>query len=131
MAYKKENIYKKALKAIKNENLLFIEDVVSYLPCSKTTFYNFFPDGSDELDVLKEALESNRIKTKIELRRSWKTSDNATLQIALYKTICTNDERRKLSTSYTELTGKDGGDIPVKNTVTDHRVTFEDYTANE
>ncbi len=41
MAYKKEDLIKQALQAIKKHKLIFIEEVVSFLPCSKATFYRY------------------------------------------------------------------------------------------
>jgi len=40
MAYKTEELEKKSLEAIDKHKLFFIEDVVAFLPCDKTTFYN-------------------------------------------------------------------------------------------
>jgi hypothetical protein len=54
MAYDKSKIYQQAEEAIKKNNLFFIEDIVAFLPCSKQTFYEFFPPvNSDELRHLK------------------------------------------------------------------------------
>jgi hypothetical protein len=43
MAYDKKKIYEQAEESIKKNNLFFIEDIVAFLPCSKPTFYDFFP----------------------------------------------------------------------------------------
>lgn len=43
MAYKKKEIFEQAKKAITEHRLIFVEDVVAYLPCDKTTFYRLFP----------------------------------------------------------------------------------------
>ena len=40
MAYTKKQLEEQALKAIKKHKLVFIEDVVCYITCSKSTFYN-------------------------------------------------------------------------------------------
>jgi len=61
MAYKTENLYQQAIKAIEENNLFFIEDIVAFIPCSKQTFYDHFPINSDELDTLKELLDENKI----------------------------------------------------------------------
>lgn len=105
MAYTTAVLKKKALKAIEEHNLYFIEDIVAYLPCSKKTFYNHkLPDLPD----IKEALETNKVTEKVKMRKKWADSDNATLQIAHYKLISGNDERRKISLNYNEHVGKDG-----------------------
>jgi len=99
MAYNTDELKEKAIAAIKKHNLFFIEDVVAFLPCSKPTFYEH---KINEVDELKELLEENRIAVKIKLRKKWEDSDNATLQMALMKLICTDDERKRLSMEYKE-----------------------------
>ena len=51
--YDKQELVKMAEEAIKRNNLFFVHDIVAWLPCSNSTFYELFPDGSDELDYLK------------------------------------------------------------------------------
>jgi hypothetical protein len=99
MAYDKEKIYEQALVAIEENKLFFIEDVVSYLPCAKATFYEFFPTKSDELNTIKEALEKNKTAIKVSMRAKWYKSDNPSLQIALMKMIATEDEAHRLNGS--------------------------------
>ena len=94
MANKKADITKKAIEVTKKEKLFFIEDIVAHLPISKTTFYAWKLNESDEL---KELLEQNKVKTKIQLRKNWLGSSNATLNIALYKLLANEQERKVLS----------------------------------
>lgn len=115
MAYKKEELYQKALAAIKKHKLLFVEDVVSYLPCDKTTFYKHFPPDSNELNTLKAKMDTHKVAIKIKLRKKWQKSNNPTVQIALYRLSCTDEERKLLATNYTELTGDGGG--PIKHEI--------------
>lgn len=124
MSYDKDKLMDLAFTEIKRHNLLFIEDVVSFLPCSKSTFYTHFPAGSDELNELKEMMGKNRIDLKVELRKKWREFDNATLQMALMKLIATNEERKKLSQTYLDHTTDNkpinvislGGDEPTTET---------------
>ena len=104
MAYDKEKLYKKALERAKMEDIYFIEDVVGLLACSKTTFYDYFPAGSDELDSIKEILEMSKITKKAELREKLSRSDKAAEVLALYKLIGTDEERKKLSQGYVDVT---------------------------
>jgi len=97
MAYKTEELKEKALEAIKEHDIIFIDELVAYLPCSKSTFYEHKLDKSDEL---KEAIEKKRTETKQTLRKKWKDSDNATLQMGLYKLLASDPERKALSQSY-------------------------------
>lgn len=102
MAYNKEEIYKQALEATEKHDLFFIEDVVAYVSCGRSTFYELFPDGSDELDAIKELTSKNKITTKVKMRKNWLDSDNATLQMGLMKIISTDEEAHRLNGSRTQ-----------------------------
>lgn len=94
MAYNKSDLEQQALDAIKKHDLVFISEVVSYLPCAKSTF---FSKKLDESDSIKEALENNKIEQKKTLRGKWRDSENATVQIALYRLLSDDDENDKLN----------------------------------
>jgi hypothetical protein len=96
MAYKKSDLEEQALQAIKSNNLMFVTDIPSYLPCSTSTFYQ---KELEKSEVLKEALAENKVKVKNGLRAKWYKSDNATVQIALYKLIGTEEEAQRLNGS--------------------------------
>ena len=51
-----------------------------------------------KFEELKDILEKNAIIKKIQLLKKWEDSTNATLQIALYKLLA-NEEERKILTS--------------------------------
>ncbi len=106
MAYNTEDLYKQAIKAIEKNKLFFIEDLCAYLPCDKVTFYNHFKVDTNEFNTIKGLLEENRIKTKQGLKAKWYKDDNATKQLALYKLIGTDEERKKLSQVYQDHTTK-------------------------
>ena len=104
MTFDSETLYPIAVESIKENNLFWIDDVIAFLPCSKSTFYELFKSDSDELDDLKELLYANRINLKVKLRKKWEDSENATLQMGLMKLIATQDERKKLSQTYQDHT---------------------------
>jgi len=106
MAYDKNDILEKAKQAIKDNSLYFIEDVVAFLPIVKTTFYEFFPIESDEMNDIKELLDDNKISMKVKLRRKLSEGDKAAEILALYKLIATDDERRALSMQHIDHTTK-------------------------
>lgn len=106
MAYDREEIYNLAISSIEAENLYFIEDVISYLPLSKPTFYDFFKVDSNELNYIKEMLDGNKIRTKLKLRKKLSEGDKAAEILALYKLIATDDERRALSMQHIDHTTK-------------------------
>ena len=70
------------------------------------------------MNVFKEIIENNKINQKRQLRKKWFDNDNATLQLALYKLIATNDERERLNTSYnkTDVTSQ-GESLNLKDLV--------------
>jgi hypothetical protein len=105
MAYNKEELEKQALEAIKEHGLVFIEEIVSFLPCSKPTFYEH---GLNELDSIKEAITYNKVSKKAKLRKNWEYSENATLNISLYKLLANEEELQRLSVQKLEHSGKDG-----------------------
>lgn len=102
MAYDRIKIFEQAKEMIVKHKLFFIEDIVSFLPCSKSSFYEFYPDGSDELDALKALLEVNRTILKVSMRSKWYDSNAPALQMALMKLIATPEELKKLSMQYIE-----------------------------
>ena len=108
MGYNTKELEKKALEAITEHGLVFIEEIVSFLPCSKPTFYEH---GLNELDSIKEAITYNKVSKKAKLRRNWEHSENATLNISLYKLLANEEELQRLSVQKVEHSGKDGQSI--------------------
>jgi len=106
MKYKAKDIFEKSEAAIKANNLFFIEDVVAWLPCGKTTFYELFPPDSNDMNILKGLLNDNKIVTKSSIRAKLYQSPKAAELLALYRLICTSDERRMLNQSYIDHTTK-------------------------
>lgn len=104
MAYDRKKIFEQAKEMIVKHKLFFVDDIVSFLPCSKSSFYEFYPDGSDELDELKALLEVNRVTLKVSMRSKWYTSNAPALQMALMKLICTDEERKMLSMTHSDIT---------------------------
>lgn len=104
MAYDRKKIFEQAKENIVKHKLFFIEDIVAFLPCSKQTFYDFFPVDSDELDELKELLNQNRTELKVSMRSKWYKSNAPALQMALMKLIATPEELKKLSMQYNDHT---------------------------
>ena len=106
MAYKTEDLYKKAIDAIKSNNLFFLTDVYSYLGISHDTFYKHFPLESEKMDAIKERLNKNAMRTKVSIRSKLHQSTSPTGLLALYKLLATEDERRALSMEYRDHTSK-------------------------
>ena len=94
MAYKTEELEKQAADAITLHNLIFIEEVVSFMDCSRSTFYERRLDKSD---ILKGLILRNKNEIKARLRKKWYESNNPTVQIVLYKLIGNAEEVDRIS----------------------------------
>ena len=106
MAYDKNKIFEQAKELIEKHKLFFVEDIVSLLPVARSTFWEYFPDKSDEMDTIKEMLDKNRVEIKSSMRSKWYKSDAPALQIALMKIISTDEEAHRLNGSRQEIESK-------------------------
>ena len=104
--YKTEDLLKTAKEAIIKNRLIFIEDIIAFLPCHKSTFYEHFPNESDNYKTMFDMLETNRTTLKVSMRSKWYTSNAPALQMALMKLIATPEELRKLSMQFIESENK-------------------------
>jgi len=104
MAYDKNKIFEQAKEMIIKHKLFFMDEVPDFLPCSRSTFYDYFPDGSDELDSFKSLIAINKTEIKSSLRSKWYKSTAPALQLALYKLIASPDEHRSLQMNYQDVT---------------------------
>jgi hypothetical protein len=104
MAYKTNELERLSLEAIEKYKLFFIEDVVAYLPCDKSTFY---AHKLHESNAIKEALLTVKTNIKVSMRSKWYLSEQPTLQLALMKLISSEEELRKLSMSHNVLEEKE------------------------
>lgn len=100
MAYDRKKIFEQAKEMIVKHKLFFVEDIVAFLPCGKSYFYETFAVDSNEMDELKELLNQNRTTLKVSMRSKWYTSNAPALQMALMKLIATPEELRKLSMNH-------------------------------
>jgi ribosomal protein S20 len=96
MSYETQELEQKALAAIKKHKLVFIEDIVSFLPCSKPTFYEH---KLNESDAIKSAIEKIKVERKSGLRNKMYNSKMPSAWIALYKLIGTEEEAHRLNGS--------------------------------
>ena len=111
MAYDKNEIFERAKKCIlEDKEIVFVEDLVISVGVSKTTFYELMPNGSDEMDILKEMLLDNKSALKKKLRNKWYDSENATLNVCAYK-LLSNDEERRLLADKQETTVSTSADL--------------------
>lgn len=107
MKYNPEELFQQAKQIAESKKLIFVEEVVSFLPCTKTTFYEYFPASSDEMNELKTIINNNKVAIKSTMRKKWYDSENPTLQLALYRLTSTKEEHKLLNQSYIDHTSKD------------------------
>jgi len=122
MAYDKKKIYEQAIEQIEKNNLFFIEDIVAFLPCGKTYFYDTFSTDSEEMNILKGMLEQNKIKTKSSIRAKLYKGSKSSELLALYRMICTGEERQTLNQQYIESRVKVETEPPLFNLTDDEDV---------
>ena len=106
MLYDRDEIFEQAKKMAVEHNLFFISDIIDFMPCSKSTFYEYFPDGSEQSDILKDILQSNKIVEKVKIRNALGKSEKAAELLALYRLICTPEEHQRLNQQYIDHTSK-------------------------
>jgi len=103
MGYNKEELYKQAIEILNNNDIMFIEHLVSLMPCDKTTLYRHLPIDCNEYNAIKELIEKNRTDKKSKMYKKWFDSDHPTLQVALMKLISTDEEAHRLNGSSQKL----------------------------
>jgi hypothetical protein len=102
--YKKEELKDLALKVIEKYKLVFITDVEANMPCSRVTLWNH---GLTDDEDIQEALTKNKVNMKLAMRQKWFKSNNASLQISLYKLMGTSEERDVLNAQKIDVTTDD------------------------
>ena len=111
MAYKKEHMIKQCLEAIEKYKLIWVTEIASFVPFSQSTLYARKLEQSEDI---KSALEENRIMMKVVLRKKWYDSENATLQLALYKMLATPEEFERINVQKLDHTSKGESIKPVE-----------------
>ena len=101
----KKAIYEKEiLKVIIDNNLYVITDIFAFYAGIKSAqFYNLKLEKSE---CIKKSLADNKVTTCQSLKKKWFDSDNPTLQIALFKSICSKRDLKRLSLTYQDVTSK-------------------------
>lgn len=113
MAYDTELLYKLSLEYIERDNLFFVADIIALLGIAEPTFYDHFKKDSKELKYFKELLQKNKSATKVAMRKKWGDSENASLQMGLYKLIGSEEERRRLNSSYIDQKTEHKGELKI------------------
>lgn len=116
MAKTKTHHENEIVKVIEENNIFAMGDIFAYYAgIKKSRFYQLNLEKSERI---VKAIENNKTRTKQTLKRKWFASDNPTLQIALYKILGSDEERKKLLTSYHEVEQNISTKIDIKLTET-------------
>lgn len=91
----KKKVYKICLETLEKEDVTTIEDLLTYLPISKETFYRYYPTESNEYDIIKRAIEKRKVKTKQLLRKVWKSAHAAPAERIFYYKLLANKEEKE------------------------------------
>lgn len=92
------------VRAIKDNKVMFIQHIFGvYGELRSRQFYKL---GLHESDAILSAIRYNRILGCNFMLNKWIASENPTLQIAAYRLICSDDERRNLNQAYIDHTTK-------------------------
>ena len=103
MAYERQELIERAVEVINRKKLVFITEVIHHLGISNKSFYNHKLQDAEEV---KAGLQKNKIDMKGVLRIKWFKSENATLQISLYKLLADDEERKRLTQQYFQHEGE-------------------------
>jgi hypothetical protein len=115
MEWNTKKLLEKALEEIeKDDNILFIEDVVAACGVSKKTFYKYIVKDSEEYEKVWDAINDNRITVKKYIRLKLRLSGKAAELLSLYRMICTDDERRAINQQYVEMSGQMDNNVQIE-----------------
>lgn len=92
--YDWQQLEEMALEAIEKYNLVFTKEVAAYIPAAYMTAIK---KGFFKLESIQEALNRNRVHSKVRMRNNWQDPDAAAqLQLSAYKLMADEEERQKL-----------------------------------
>lgn len=106
--FTKQQIKDASLEAIKKNRLFIVDDIFAYVQFSRSSFYK--KRLNTDADIIKQ-IENNKTITRAGMRKKWYDNFNPTTQIALYRLICTKEEREALAYNKHEVTGADGAPL--------------------
>lgn len=125
MAYDKSEIREQAKKAIEENDLTTIAEVLCYIPCDEATIYSSDEWKIEVLEPIKKDLEVKKTSLKAKMKKEWRKAEaNPTLQIAAYKLMADDEEILKLSTSVNKNEHSGRIDSTVDGNMT-HTVIFK------
>jgi len=98
--YTKSYILENALKVIEEYKPTSFEELISFLDCSKATFYNVIKVNSKEYEQIFEEIKKSQLRVANTLKNKLLSSDNPTLIIAAIKMYGSEEDRQALANNY-------------------------------
>lgn len=98
--YTKSYILENALKVIEEYKPTSFNELISFLDCSKATFYNVIKVNSKEYEQIFEEIKKSKLKVANTLKNKLLSSDNPTLIIAAIKMYGSEEDRQALANNY-------------------------------
>lgn len=102
LTWDKEKGLKLTLDLIYTHDLVYVSDVLAFVPFNHDTYYRLFPTGSLESELIKVALNKNKVDIKLAIRGKLFKSQKAAELIPLYRLMATREEIGLLSMTTTE-----------------------------
>lgn len=98
-----DKLFADVIKAIhEHDDIWTIGEVVNYVDVCRNTLYLHFPVGSERMNAINEAIETNRMKNRNSVRKAMLEKKDPSCLIALYKILATPDERKALASHFIE-----------------------------
>lgn len=121
--FNKKKLYEKSMEALNFGGMFCLADIIGYCGCDRHTYQHYLPPESDERVEVEQMLENAKRKSIVSIRQKLYKSTNPGALLALYKMICTPEERDQISYSKTDITsnGKDIKSDPIVVEVIDSR----------
>lgn len=110
---RKQELYPEIIKTVTDSDIWSINDLMTFLPIEKSTFYQYYPSGSEQLESIKKQLELNKLRIKQQIRKRLLDSDSTVALIAVYKLICSREEHDRLSSKAIVPAENDDNEIQV------------------
>ena len=98
--YTKSYILENALKVIEEYKPTSFDELISFLDCSKATFYRVIKVNSKEYEQIFEEIKKSQLKVANTLKNKLLSSDNPTLIIAAIKIYGSEEDRQALANNY-------------------------------
>ena len=111
MAYDKEEILQKCIKAIEEYKCTTFDEMSLYVEPSRETLYQWELHKSD---IIKEAIGKQKIIAKSRMKKNWQDHEAApALQIAAFKLMADDDELEKLVINKSDVKANVNGEMKV------------------